>query len=501
MEAKLQGLKARLAEIVDIDFATAVLGWDQNTFMPVGGAAARGRQSATLAKLSQEKMIDPALGRLLDELLPYAESLDPDSDDARLIQVVKRDYDKLVKVPPEFIGRMYEHIASTYQAWAEARPKNNFKAVQSKLEKTLALSRELANFFPGYDHIGDPLIDNSDYGMKTVDIRRIFSELRKELVPLVQAVTSQPPADDSCLKQYYSPADQLAFGEDVARQIGYDFDRGRLDQSPHPFTTRFSINDVRITTRIQEKDFNDSFFSIVHEAGHAMYEQGVAQELEGTHLASGTSAGVHESQSRLWENLVGRSRGFWSFYYPKAQERFPAQLGNVSLETFYRAINKVQPSLIRTDADELTYNLHVMIRFDLEMDLLEGKLTVKDLPEAWRERYRSDLGIAPQDDRDGCMQDVHWYGGIIGGAFQGYTLGNILSALFYAQAVQTHPSIPTEISQGQFGTLSGWMRDHIYRYGRKYTANEIVEKATGGPMRIEPYIAYLRGKYGELYQL
>ncbi len=501
MQGKLQELKARLAEIADIDMANAVLGWDQNTWMPGGGAAARGRQSATLAKISQEKMTDPVLGKLLDDLLPYAESLDPDSDDARFILLAKRDYDKVVKIPPEFVGRLYEHMADSYQAWAEARPKNDFAAVQGKLEKTLELSRQFAEYFPGYEAIGDPLIDMSDYGMKTVEIRRIFAELRKELVPLVQAVTNQPLVDDSCLKQYYAPDAQLAFGREVAAQIGYQFENGRLDQSPHPFTTRFSINDVRITTRIQENDFNDSFFSIVHEAGHAMYEQGVDQAYEGTHLASGTSAGVHESQSRLWENLVGRSRGFWTYYYPIAQKHFPVQLANVSLDTFYRAVNKVQRSLIRTDADELTYNLHVMIRFDLEMDLLEGKLAVKDLPDAWNERYRSDLGVVPEDDRNGCMQDVHWYGGLIGGAFQGYTLGNIMSALFYNQAVRDNPQIPGEIEMGQFATLYGWLREHIYRHGRKYTANEIVEKATGGPMVIDPYIAYLRGKYGELYEL
>ncbi len=501
MEEKLQELKARMAEIVDLDMAGAVLGWDQNTFMPAGGAPARGRQAATLAKISQEKMTDPGMGQLLEDLVPYAESLEPESDDARLIQVVKREYDRLVKIPPEFVGRMYEHIAETYQAWAEARPKNDFKAVQGKLEKTLEFSRQFAAYFPGYDHIGDPLIDLADYGMKTAEIRRIFAALRQELVPLVQAVTSQPLADDSCLKEYYSPADQLAFGQEVAGRIGYRFEHGRLDQSPHPFTTRFSINDVRITTRIQERDFNDSFFSIVHEAGHAMYEQGVSQEYEGTPLASGTSAGVHESQSRLWENLVGRSRGFWNYYYTIAQQRFTAQLGNVPLEVFFRAVNKVQRSLIRTDADELTYNLHVMIRFDLEMEMLEGKLAVKDLPEAWRERYRSDLGITPENDRNGCMQDVHWYGGLIGGAFQGYTLGNILSAMFFNQAVLENPQIPTEIEQGQFGTLYGWLRERIYRHGRKFTANEIVEKSTGGPMTIEPYIAYLRKKYGELYEL
>ena len=232
-----------------------------------------------------------------------------------------------------------------------------------------------------------------------------------------------------------------------------------------------------------------------------MYEQGIRMDLEATPLASGTSAGVHESQSRLWENLVGRSRPFWEYFYPQLQAAFPAQLNDVSLDTFYRAVNKVQRSLIRVDADEVTYNLHVMIRFDLELDLLEGNLAVRDLPEAWNARYTSDLGITPPDDKDGVLQDVHWYAGLVGGAFQGYTLGNLLSAQFFAEALKAHPDIPDEMRQGQFDTLRGWLADNLYQHGRKFTAPELVERVTGGAVRIEPYIAYLKSKYGELYQL
>jgi carboxypeptidase Taq len=239
----------------------------------------------------------------------------------------------------------------------------------------------------------------------------------------------------------------------------------------------------------------------MHESGHALYEQGIRSDFEGTPLADGTSSGVHESQSRLWENLVGRSRGCWQFFYPRLQEVFPKQLGSVSLETFYRAINKVERSLIRTEADEVTYNLHVMIRFGLELELLEGDLSVGDLPEAWNERYRADLGIVPPDDRDGVLQDIHWYAGTIGGMFQGYTLGNIMGAQFFEQALKAHPEIPTEIEKGEFDTLRGWLTQNIYQHGSKYTTLELVERITGGPLTIEPYIAYLRGKYGELYEL
>jgi carboxypeptidase Taq len=293
----------------------------------------------------------------------------------------------------------------------------------------------------------------------------------------------------------------MKFATGIIRDYGYDFKRGRLDKTHHPFTIRFSINDVRITTRVDENFIGDLLFSTLHEAGHALYELGVDQSYESTPLASGTSAGVHESQSRLWENLIGRSRLFWEHYFPKLKDLFPEQLKNVDIDEFYRAINKVRPSLIRVDADEVTYNLHVMLRFDFELALLEGDLAVKDLPEAWRARFKADFGIEPPDDKDGAMQDVHWYAGTIGGVFQGYTLGNILSAQLYEPALAEKPHIATEIHTGQFSSLHQWLVDHVYKHGRKYTASELVERATGKPMTIEPYIRYLRTKYGELYSL
>lgn len=501
MEKKLAELKQRLLEVSDLNAAASVLGWDQQVFMPPQGAASRGRHMATLAKIAQEKAIDPAIGHLLDDLQPYAESLDPDSDDARYIRVARREYDKAVKIPPALVAELNENAAVSYGAWAEARPKNDFAATLPYLEKTLALSRRLADCFPGYEHIADPLIDFSDYGMKASSVRAIFAELREQLVPLVQAITSQEPADDSCLLRKYPEKDQQAFGEKVIRDFGYDFQRGRQDKTHHPFATKFAWGDVRITTRFKENNLGDGLFSTLHESGHAMYEQGVRPELEGGSLDGGTSSGVHESQSRLWENIVGRSLSFWEYYYPQLQSAFPTQLGNVSLDTFYRAINKVQRSLIRTDADEVTYNLHVMLRFDLEMQLLEGSLALKDLPEAWHTRYQSDLGLHAPDDRDGVLQDVHWYSGVIGGVFQGYTLGNIMSGLFFSQALQAHPEIMTEIGQGRFGTLHNWLTKNIYQHGSKYTADELIQRVTGGPLTIAPYLAYLRTKFGALYDL
>jgi carboxypeptidase Taq len=499
MEAKLSELKTLLLESNDLRMAQAVLDWDQSTFMPEGGAPARARQIALLARLAQEKATDPRIGHLLDDLRPYAESLPFDHPDVGLVRVARREYERRLKVPPAFMGEMFRLGAETYSVWARARGENDFKAVQPYLEKILDNSRRLADFFPGYEHIADPLIDYADHGMKASTLRLLFAQLRRRLVPLVQAIAAQPPVDNSCLHRRFNQPGQLAFGDQVARQIGYDFERGRLDLTHHPFTTRFSAGDVRITTRVKEDDLGDCFFSCIHEAGHAMYEQGIRPEFDGTPLGNGTSAGVHESQSRLWENLVGRSRGFWEYAYPLLQQTFPGQLDDVSLEQFYRAVNKVQPSLIRVDADEVTYNLHVMIRFDLELRLLEGNLRVRDLPEAWHARYQADLGGRAPDDRDGVLQDVHWYFGQIGGMFQGYTLGNILGAQFFAAALAAHPEIPAEMRAGRFDVLHGWLVENIYQYGSMFTADELVQRVTGGPLSIEPYMAYLQGKYGEIY--
>ena len=501
MEDKLRELKTRLAEVQDLERAGAVLNWDQSTYMPPGGAAARARQIATLARLAQEKFTDPAVGKLLDELQPYAESLPYDSDEASLVRVTRREYERMTKVPPVFMGELFSHMAESYQVWTGARPKNDFARVRPYLEKTLDLSRQLADFFPGYEHIADPLIDFADYGMRAATLRPLFAELRQQQVPLAQAILEQPPVDDSCLRGHFPQAEQLAFGREVVARLGYDFQRGRLDLTHHPFETSFSIGDVRITTRVKEDFLGECLFGCMHEGGHAMYEQGIHTALEATPLAGGTSAGMHESQSRLWENVVGRSHGCWEFFYPRLQSVFPEQLGDTPLETFYRAINKVERSLIRTDADEVTYNLHVMIRFELELALLEGSLAIKDLPQAWNARYQSDLGVTAPDDRDGVLQDVHWYSGIIGGVFQGYTLGNILGAQFYQAALAAHPEIPEQIRLGEFETLHAWLKANIYQHGSKYNAPELIERVTGGPIRIEPYIRYLKSKYGEIYQV
>ena len=496
---QLADLKARLLEVSDIASAASVLSWDQSIYMPVGGAAARARQLSRLSEIAHQKRTDPAIGRLIGKLEPYAAALPPDADDARLVHVLRRDYERSIRVPADFIARSSTAASASYNAWVAARPANDFATMRPHLEKALDLSREYAGFFQGHAHIMDPLI-GPDEGVTVAETRALFKKLRAALVPLVNAITAEGPADDSCLRKHYLEAPQLAFALRMAQDFGYDLKRGRLDKTAHPFMTLFARDDVRITTRVREDDLSDALFSTLHETGHALYELGVSHDLSPP-IDGGTSAGVHESQSRLWENLVARSHGFWEHAYTRLQAVFPDQLRRVTLEAFYRAINKVDRTLIRTDADEVTYNLHVMIRFDLECALLEGKLAIKDLPEAWNARYESDLGVRAPDDRDGVLQDVHWYAGGLGGSFQSYSIGNILSAQFYDAALKAHPGIPAEITSGRFDTLHGWLRTNVYRHGRKFGVDDLVRRATGKPMRIEPYLVYLKTKYGALYDL
>lgn len=509
MHPKFLELKTRLGQVNDLEMAAGVLQWDQETYMPPGGAEARARQLSTLYALAHEKFTSDEIGKLLDELGAFEAEMPPDSDEASLVRVARREYEKRTRVPAEFVARQTEVQALSYDAWVKARPQSDFAAVAPWLQRILDLSREYSSFFPNGKlgaenserHIADPLIDVSDIGMSAVTIRRVFGELREQLLPLVRAITALPPADDACLKQFFPAEAQLAFGLAAGQQMGYDLERGRQDKTAHPFMTMFSIGDVRITTRVKENDWSEAFFSTIHECGHAMYAQGHAPSLERTLLATGASSGVHESQSRLWENQVGRSRDYWEYQYPHLQKAFPSQLGGVALDTFYRAINKVERSLIRTDADEVTYNLHVMMRFEFELLLLEGKLAVRDLPDAWDETITRDIGVTPPNAGVGVMQDVHWYGGQIGGAFQSYTLGNIMSAQFFDAAVHAHPEIPAQIRKGEFGVLHGWLRDNLYRYGAKFLPDELLRRATGSSLTVEPYMRYLRNKYSELYAL
>jgi carboxypeptidase Taq len=501
MRDGLAELKGRLAEIYDLQSAAALLGWDQRSYMPPGGALARARQIGTLERLAHEKLTESAFGRLLDELRPLEESLPYDSDDASLIRVTQRDFDRARRIPSSFKAEYDSNAAMTYQVWTRARAEDDFAAVEPYLEKTLDLSRRYSAFFPEAEGVIDPLVALSDEGVTGSDLSELFTELRAELAPMVRAIAQQPEPDDSCLRQHFPADEQLALGLEAAEGIGYDLKRGREDLSDHPISTAIALDDVRITTRIDEHFFPSAFFGTLHETGHAIYCQNIRKELEGTPLGHGATAGVHESQSRLWENLVGRSKGFWLFFFPRLQNAFPEQLAGVSLDQFYAALNKVKPGLFRVGADEVTYSLHCAMRFQLELDLLEGRVSVPDLPEVWRERFQENFGIAPTNDRDGVLQEMNWYCGRIGGLYQHFTLGNIMSCMWFEAATKAQPQIEEEMARGEFSTLRQWLTEKIHTHGRKFTIAELVERVTGGRLTTEPYIRYLKGKYGELYGL
>ncbi len=499
MEQELQKLKTILAEVSDLGYAAALLGWDQQTYMPSGGAEARGNQLALLGRLAHECGTSPELGKLLDELKPYAASLDPDSDDARLVKVAARTYDKATRVPSRHIVEFVQVTTLGQQAWVEARQKSDFSIFQPHLEKIVALRQEYASFFPNFDHPYDALLDDFEPGMKTAEVKVIFESLRPKQVELIKAIAAQPPVDDSFLHQPFDEKKQWSFGEEVITKFGYDWKRGRQDKAAHPFTTEFGINDVRITTRVEPNFLNPMLFGTMHECGHALYGQGAAPELERTGLEAGASLAVHESQSRMWENLVGRSLPFWEHFYPRLQEVFP-QLAGIPLEKFYQGINKVQPSLIRVEADEATYNLHIMLRLEIEIALLEGKVAVKDLPALWNAKMQEYLGVIPPNDAMGVLQDIHWSGGSIG-YFSTYALGNLISVQLWEKINQDIPDLTDQIRAGKFGFLLGWLHEKIHRHGAKFEPQELVQKVTGSKIDPAAYIRYLTKKFGEIYGL
>lgn len=489
-----QKLNSLLAEIQDLKSVSNILVWDQSTYMPSNGAAMRGRQMATIGKLAHEKFVSNEIKILLESLEGYENSFSAESYETCLLKFVRKEYAKATKLSSQFVNQMLEHQSVCYDMWIKARAENNFKLIAPYLEKTLQLSKEYSKHFE-YEHIADPLISDGDEGFTAKQLKSIFTNLRLELVPLLNKVLEKGSANDSCLKKHYPIEKQEKFNHFLVEKLGFPFSRGRIDTTHHPFMITFAHGDVRITTRYKENYLAESIFSSIHETGHAFYELGVDQALDGTFLYGGTSSGVHESQSRLWENIVGRSLGFWSYYYPTLQKEFPENLNSVSLQEFYQAINKVSRSLIRTDADELTYNLHVMIRFDLELEMLEGNLSVQDLPHAWNTRYKKDLGVDVQTDANGCLQDVHWFSSLIGGQFQGYTLGNIMSAQFYDAAHNAIPTLENEIQNGKFDSLRHWLQKNLHQYGKKFTGLETLKKATGQDLNIKPYLTYLQKKF------
>ncbi len=497
MDQKLNELKTILAEVADLQHAAAVLSWDQQTYMPRAGAEARGYQLATLGRIAHQKFTDRKVGQLLDDL---RDAFPPDSDEYALIRVTQREYEKRIRVPPEFVAEQAQVTAAAHEAWVAARSQSDFSLFEPHLARILDLVQRYIGFFPPSDHPYDILLDDYEPGMKTAEVQAIFSELSKRQVRLVQAISQAKQVDDSFLHFKYSIPKQRAFGEKVLMAIGFDPNRNRQDQSPHPFCTSFSINDVRITTRYQGNFLNTALFGSMHEMGHALYEGGFHPSFERTPLASGASLAIHESQSRLWENLVGRSMAFWEFFYPKLQKKFPAQLGEVSLGKFYKAINKVQPSPIRVEADEVTYNLHIMLRLEIEIAMVEGAVALRNLPELWNEKMKEYLGVVPPNDAQGVLQDIHWsFSGL--GYFSTYALGNLIAAQLWEKIHSEITDLSAQIRRGKFDALRGWLYANIHVYGRKYEPKELVRRVTGSSIDPAPYLRYLETKYRDIYEL
>ena len=501
MGEKFDALKARLGEIHNLDMIAGLVGWDQQTYMPPGGAEAKASQMATLSRLGHEMFVSDETGRLIEDAAAEVEGMAYDSDEASLIRVIREDYTEQTKLPTELVAELTRQTALAHEVWANARQGNDFRAFQPALEKIVELTIRQAEYLGYQDEPYDALLNQYERGITAKQVKAIFDEHKPELVQLIADVRANADAvSDAVLHQPFDVDKQRTFGLNVVQKYGYDLTRGRQDVAVHPFCTHFSRNDVRITTRFNPEWLNPALFGTMHEAGHAMYEQGVAPALEGSPLASGASLAVHESQSRMWENVVGRSKGFWSWALPQLKATFPDQLGSVDLDTFYKAINKVQPSYIRVEADEATYNLHIMLRFELESEMVAGRLNIADLPEEWNDRFEAFFGITPQSDTLGVLQDVHWSSGLIG-YFPTYALGNLLAAQYYNQALKAHPSIPDEIASGQFDTLRGWLNTNIHQHGRKFTSEELTRRVTGESIQSRDYIQYLKTKFSDVYGL
>ena len=493
-------LKNRLAEVHDLAKAAGVLSWDQRTMMPPGGAPARAEQLATLSRLAHERFVSDEIGQLLEELAADEESLDDSSDEASLIRITRRDYEKARRVPPELRAEMTRAASLALPVWDEAKRTSDFPLFRPHLERNLELRRRYVECFDAGDEEYDILLDDYEPGMTTAEVRAVFDALKAELVPLIEAIGERADTvDDSCLRGTFPVARQQEFELAVLERFGFTPASWRLDETVHPFAANGSAADIRLTTRRREGDLN-AIFATMHEFGHGLYEHQVDPALERTPLARGASLGLHESQSRMWENLVGRSRPFWHRFYPDLQRLFSEQLGRTDAEAFYRAVSKVEPSLIRIEADEVTYNLHIVLRFELEQELLAGTVATPDLPEAWNAGMKAYLGIDVPDDARGCLQDMHWAGAHLG-YFPTYSLGNVISVQIWERLRADLPELDAQIAEGEFAPLRDWLREHLHRHGRKFMPQETLERAVGGPIDPGPYLRYLRTKLGEMYGL
>ncbi|MGB6043707.1 MAG: carboxypeptidase M32 [Pirellulales bacterium] len=500
-QSAYEALCQHLRQTAVLESIDHLLGWDERTLMPVAAAEHRADQMTLLAGLIHQRNTDPQIGHWIDVLIDSPLAEEEHSDAGTVIRQIKRQFEKLSKLPQSLVEQLARTAVEGQQIWQKARAEDDYAAFAPIMKKTIELKRQQADAVGFPECRYDALLDDFEPQERTSNVRRVLAGLRDELVPLIcQIADSGRSPDIGLLRRHYPAAVQEKFGQQAARRIGFSFDRGRLDETVHPFCSGLGPNDTRITTRYEEQFFPSAFFGILHEAGHGIYDQGLRSEWYGLPPGKDVSLGIHESQSRMWENQVGRSRAFWEYNFPHAQAAFPAALADVSLDDFYFAMNDVRPSLIRVEADEATYNLHILIRFELEQALMEDQLTVEDLPDAWNQKYEDYLGARPTNDADGVLQDIHWSGGAIG-YFPTYSLGNLYAAQLFATAHRDLGDLDQQFASGQFDSLREWLQQNIHRRGQCYPAAELVELVTGEPLNHKFLIDQLRAKLSPLYGL
>jgi carboxypeptidase Taq len=484
-----------LQRAADIYYASAVLGWDQEVYMPPKGAEYRGRQLATLASQAHELLTSDKYGQLLTELSKQADLSDTEQSNVRLSL---EDYEKNKKLSPEFVEEMSRLSSECFNAWIDARNKNNYLVFAPSLEKMIALKRKQAELYGYKAHPYDALLDEYEKGATVAMLDTLFEGIKQQLPVLLAKIKAAPQVSNDCFRQRFPKQQQWDFGIEVLKSMGFDFEAGRQDYSVHPFTTSFAPTDVRITTRVDEENYASMLWSCIHEGGHGLYEQGLPEDQYGLPLGSAASLGIHESQSRLWENCIGRGLDFWTSFYPQLQQYFPDQLSKVTVDTFHKACNRVEPSLIRTEADEVTYHFHVLIRYEIEKALIEGSLSPKDIPAMWSELYNKFLGVKPADDKTGVLQDVHWSHGSFG-YFPTYTLGSFYAAQFFHQAQQEIVGFHDLVRDGKLMPLLIWLREKVHKHGRRYTSEELCERITGQKLDPAYFLRYAEEKYNTVY--
>jgi carboxypeptidase Taq len=487
--------KTKMQKIADVKYASAVLQWDQETYLPVKGNDMRGRQLATLSEIAHDLFTDEKLG---DILVGLNNADDLTEKEKRNVQLTSEDYRRNKKFTGEFVRKMSETINKSFHAWIQARKENSFAVFQQPLHDLIELKKQEADILGYEKHPYNALMNDYDKGLTVAIVDNVFSSLKPQLKKILDVVQSKQQIDDAFLFKHFDKDNQWKFGMELLKRMHFDFEAGRQDISTHPFTTSFNNGDVRLTTRIDENNVSNMAWSCIHEGGHGLYEQGLPTDEYGLPLGEACSLSIHESQSRLWENCVGRGLPFWQHNFPMAQSFFPQQLENISAKQFYNAINKVEPSLIRTEADELTYHFHVMIRYEIEKMLIDGSIRTKDIPAYWNEHYQKNLGVTVPDDKRGCLQDIHWSHGSFG-YFATYSLGSMYAAQLYAAIQRSNASIEKEIAEGNNKNILNWLQKNIYVYGRQFTSEELCTKATGEPLNTNYFIDYATKKYTAIY--